>query len=204
MQGLPARLTRDDFNRPTLQVARALLGKALVRNHRGRRYAALITEVEAYKAPRDRASHAYGGLRSKRVEPIYGDGGTAYVYLCYGVHWLLNIATAGKDKPECVLIRGVVADPLGERRPISGPGRVTRFFNVDKRLDHADLTASDKMWVEEWGIQVPAYSVHRGPRVGVEYAGSYWAMRPWRFWIELKGQTKAGAALTFTRARPSG
>jgi DNA-3-methyladenine glycosylase len=99
------RLDRGVFNRPTLQVARDLLGKFIVRNDRGRRLSAMITEVEAYRGPRDRACHAYGGRRTPRVEPLYGDGGTVYVYLVYGMHWLLNFSTAGAEKPEGVLVR---------------------------------------------------------------------------------------------------
>src|SRR5688500_9552770 len=107
-----ARLGREFFAQPTLTVARALLGKSLVRRDGEHTIAATIIETEAYKAPRDRASHAAGGRRTARVEPLYGEAGTVYVYLCYGIHWLLNVATVAREVPECVLIRGVVA---GER-----------------------------------------------------------------------------------------
>src|SRR5689334_4101471 len=89
------RWARDAFNRPTLTVARDLLGKFIVRADRGIRLSAMITEVEAYKGPRDAAAHTYNGRRTRRVEPLYRDGGTVYVYFVYGMHWLLNFSTVG-------------------------------------------------------------------------------------------------------------
>ena len=90
----PQRLDRDAFNRPTLQVAHDLLGKFIVRNYQRRQISAMITEVEAYKGPKDLACHAARGRRTPRVEPLYADGGTVYIYLVYGIHWLLNFSTA--------------------------------------------------------------------------------------------------------------
>ncbi|MEP6998735.1 MAG: DNA-3-methyladenine glycosylase [Betaproteobacteria bacterium] len=180
-------MDRDVFNRPTLRVARDLLGKFIVRRHRGRELAAMITEVEAYKGPRDRASHAFGGRRTARVEPLYADGGTAYVYLIYGMHWLLNFSTAGAGNPEGVLIRGILTEHAAQRMPVSGPGRVSAYLHVDQRLDRIDATRSNRMWLEDRGIRVPASRVRRGPRVGIDYAGAYWATRHWRFWIDVSG-----------------
>ena len=178
------RLDRSAFNRPTLQVARDLLGKFIVRSYRGRRIDAMITEVEAYKGPQDKACHAYGWRRTPRVEPLYGEGGTVYVYLVYGMHWLLNFSTAGGGKPEGVLVRGILAGPDGARKPVVGPGKVSRYLRIDKRLDGADAADSKQMWLEDRGVGIPAKCVRRGPRVGVDFAGPYWAARPWRFWIE--------------------
>jgi DNA-3-methyladenine glycosylase len=180
----PYRLDRNAFNRPTLAVARDLLGKFIVRSDGGRKIEAMITETEAYKGPRDRASHAHGGRRTARVEPLYGDGGTVYVYLVYGIHWLLNFSTAGREMPEGVLVRGVLAEPAGERKLIAGPGKVSRHLGIDKKLDGADVTGSKQIWIEDRGFQVPARSIRKGPRVGIDYAGPYWAARPWRFWID--------------------
>ena len=178
------RLDRDDFNRPTLEVARLLLGKFIVHSHGRRRLEGMITEVEAYRAPRDRASHAYAGHRSARVEPLYGDGGTAYVHMVYGLHWLLNFATVGRGTPEGVLIRGLLIGAAAERRLLSGPGRVCAYLQIDKRLNGVDVTRSSRLWIEDRGIRVPAKRVRRGPRVGIDYAGTYWAARLWRFSIE--------------------
>ena len=181
------RLTRASFNQPTLRVSRDLLGKFIVRRHRGRELTAMITEVEAYKGPKDRAAHTFGGRRTARVEPLYADGGTAYVYLVYGIHWLLNFSTAGAGNPEGVLIRGVLTADAAKPRLLSGPGRVTAYLRIDRRLDHVDATRSAVMWLEDRGIRVTARRIRTGPRVGIDYAGEYWAARRWRFWIDSPG-----------------
>jgi len=180
---MPRRLGRSAFNRPTLSVARELLGKVIVRSHRGRRIAAMIAEVEAYKGPADKASHAAGGRRTARVEPLYGDGGTVYVYLVYGLHWLLNFSTAARGRPEGVLVRGILVDTASGRKLVAGPSNVTWHPKISKKLDGADATVSRDMWIEDRGMRIPARSVTRGPRIGVEYAGRYWAAKPWRFRI---------------------
>jgi len=181
------RLTRASFNQPTLRVSRDLLGKFIVHRHRGRELAAMITEVEAYKGPKDRAAHTFGGRRTARVEPLYADGGTAYVYLVYGIHWLLNFSTAGAGNPEGVLIRGVLTADAAKPRLLSGPGRVTAYLRIDRRLDHVDATRSAVMWLEDRGIRVAARRIRTGARVGIDYAGEYWAARRWRFWIDSPG-----------------
>ena len=178
------RLARADFERPTLRVARELLGKFIVHRYRGRRIEAMIAETEAYQGPKDRASHAYGGRRTPRVEPLWREGGTVYVYLVYGMHWLLNFSTVGEGRPEGVLVRGVLAGSRGSQDLISGPGKVTRHLRIDKRLDGADAATSTSLWIEDRGIRIPARRVTQGPRVGVDYAGRYWATRPWRFRID--------------------
>jgi DNA-3-methyladenine glycosylase len=178
------RLSRDKFNRPTLEVARDLLGKYIVHRQEGRTLSGMITETEAYKGPRDRAAHSHGGRRTARVESLYGNGGIVYVYFIYGIHWMLNLSTAGEGLPEGVLIRGIVAADPGAKRLLSGPGRVTRYLNIDKQLDRIDAVSSREFWLEDRGVRVPRSVVRRGPRIGVAYAGPYWAARPWRFWIE--------------------
>ena len=178
------RLARADFNRPTLEVAPRLIGKFIVHHASGESIAAMITEVEAYKGPRDLAAHSAGGRRTARVEPLYGNGGTVYVYFIYGMHWMLNFATVGKDVGEGVLVRGVLADLEGEPRYLAGPGRVTTYLNVDKALRGEDSVKSTRLWIEDRGVRVPARRILRGPRVGVDYAGPYWAARPWRFRID--------------------
>ncbi len=180
-----SRLERADFERPTLRVARDLLGKFVVRSRDGNRLAAMIVEVEAYKGPLDAAAHTFGGRRTARVEPLYGAGGTAYVYLVYGLHWLLNFSTAGREKPEGVLVRGIVIDPFGEAELVAGPGRVTRQLGIDRSLDGVDVTASNELWVEDRGVRIPPRRVRKGPRIGVDYAGPHWAAMPWRFWIDV-------------------
>ena len=165
-------------------MARELIGTYIVRSIGGRRVSAMITETEAYKGPRDAASHAYNGRRTARVEPLYRAGGTAYVYLVYGMHWLLNFSTAGEGKPEGVLIRAVALENGGESELVVGPGRVTRALRIDKKLDGIDVTTSTGLWLEDRGVRWSDRHVKKGPRVGVDYAGPYWAARPWRFWID--------------------
>lgn len=176
------RIARDTFNRPTLTVAPNLLGKFIVRRHEGKQWAAMITEIEAYKGPRDAAAHTHGGRRTVRVEPLYADGGTAYVYLIYGMHWMLNFSTAGAEIPEGVLIRGVL--PEESSKAILGPGRVCKHLAIDKSLSGVDAITSAHLWLEDRGIVVPVSRIVRGPRVGIDYAGPYWAARPWRFSID--------------------
>jgi DNA-3-methyladenine glycosylase len=182
-----ARLGRNFFERPALQVARDLIGKYIVRDYRGRQISSMITETEAYKGPVDRASRAFGGRRTRSLEALYKPGGSAYVYLVYGMHWLLNIKSAGPDKPEAVLIRGVLSETGPNQRIVDGPGRVTRFLKVDGSLNGDDITTSDRIWIEDRGVQIPCRRVKKGPRVGIDYAGTYWAAKPWRFRVDYGG-----------------
>ena len=107
------------------------------------------------------------------------------LYLCYGIHWLLNFSTAGHGKPEGVLIRGVLAGPEGAEKPVTGPGNVTRHLGIDKALYGADATSSREIWIEDRGVKIPDHRVMKGPRVGVDYAGAHWAAKPWRFRIAI-------------------
>lgn len=190
VQDAGRRWTRDDFNRPTLLVARDLLGKYLVRSAGGRLQAVMLTEVEAYKGPRDLASHARGGRRTPRVEPLYAEGGTVYVYFIYGMHWMLNFSTAGEGKPEAILVRGAVLEEDERTTQLVGPARVTRHLDIDKQLDGADATSSPHIWVEDRGERDRSMRLRRGPRVGIDYSGPYWASRPWRFWLESRERSR--------------
>jgi len=178
------RLGRDDFNRPTLKVARDLVGKFIVHRIGDRTRAGMITETEAYRGPRDRAAHSYGGRRTPRVEPLYQDGGTIYVYFIYGIHWMLNFSTAGEGLPEGVLIRGIAVSDEGAPRMLAGPGKVTQHLKIDKQLDGANAAVSRRLWLEDRAVRIPGRLLRRGPRIGVEYAGRYWSSRAWRFWVE--------------------
>ncbi|MSQ58335.1 MAG: DNA-3-methyladenine glycosylase [Betaproteobacteria bacterium] len=189
------RLGRDDFNQPTLKVAKHLIGKFIVRRHGRHLLCGMITEAEAYKGPRDRAAHSFGGRRTARVEPLYGEGGTVYVYLIYGMHWMLNFSTAGAGLPEGVLIRAILARMDGEDKYLAGPGRVTKYLAIGKSLDRADSTSSKKIWIEDRGVRIPKKAIQRGPRIGIGYAGDYWAARPWRFWIGVVVASHAAARI---------
>lgn len=164
-------------HRRTVALARGLVGKILARRRPDGTMARLrITEVEAYDGENDLACHARRG-RTKRTEVMYRPGGVWYVYLCYGVHEMLNLVTGPADYPAAVLIRGVEG--------ISGPGRLTRRLEIDRRLNGALAAPVSGLWIEDDGFARPRGALRVGPRIGVEYAGPEWAGKPWRFWVEL-------------------
>lgn len=162
----------DFFNRPTLQVARDLIGATLARKlPDGEIRRAAITEVEAYDGPRDRASHAARG-QTPRNEVMFRRGGVWYVYFVYGFHHMLNIVTGPLGYPAAVLIRGA-----GD---ISGPGRLTKELKIDRDLNGAPAAPTSGLWLEprpaDWRGRVI-----RAPRVGVSYAGPLWSQKKYRF-----------------------
>lgn len=176
-------LKPDFFEQETLQVARSLLGKYCVRAYGGKHIAYKITEVEAYDGPSDRASHAHRG-RTDRNDVMFGPAGVWYVYLVYGMHWMLNIVTGPINYPAAVLFRGVLEN--GE--PIIGPARLTKRLHIDRRLNGKAATISSGLWIEDRGERVPHYRVRRTPRIGVGYAGA-WAKKPYRFCM-MEGKTR--------------
>ena len=168
-------LPRIYFYRPTLTVARSLIGKYLVRSIDGRMLAGKIVEVEAYVGPQDKACHASKG-RTQRTDVMFGPGGVAYVYLIYGMYHCLNVVTEREEFPSAVLIRAIEID--GEL--IDGPGRLCRALQIDRRLNRMDLTTGESLWFEDRGVLVERGDVGAHLRVGVDYAGE-WAKKPWRF-----------------------
>jgi DNA-3-methyladenine glycosylase len=167
------------FARPTLEVARDLLGAWLVHELPEGRRIGRVVETEAYVGPEDRGSHAHRG-RTSRTWPMFGPPGRAYVYLIYGVHHCLNVVTEGEGYPAAVLLRAM--EPVeGLAGPARGPGLLCRAMGVDRRHTGQDLTAPPLYFVAGDG-PVGAERVERGPRIGIDYAGE-WAARPWRFWV---------------------
>jgi DNA-3-methyladenine glycosylase len=157
----------------TAVVARFLLGKLLVRKWPdGKISRHRITEVEAYHGEKDLACHASKG-RTKRTDVMYQAGGVWYVYLCYGIHEMLNLVTGPADHPSAVLIRGVEG--------IVGPGRVTKQLAIDRALNGAPAGRGSGLWLEDDGFVVPRGAVQVSPRIGVDYAGPVWSLKPWRF-----------------------
>src|SRR5258705_5463915 len=126
----------------------------------------MITEVEAYVGERDLACHARAG-RTRRTEVLYGAGGVCYVYLCYGIHEMLNLVVGPRDWPAAVLIRGV--------EDCHGPGRVTRAMGINRRFNAVAAHTDGGMWIEDRGVKVPRRIVRATPRIGVGYAGPVWA-----------------------------
>ncbi len=158
------KLTYEFFHRPCLEVARDLVGKVLV--YQGKRLR--ISETEAYCGESDTACHASKG-RTKRTEVLYLDAGTVYVYLCYGMHWLLNIVTGEEEQPEAVLIRACVDAP--------GPGRLTKALGITGELNRTSVAGGD-LWIGDDGFSC---EIQPDKRVGIGYASQEDQDRLWRF-----------------------
>ena len=181
---------RDWFDRPSVEVARDLLGCRLVHVSPKGTVGGRIVEVEAYRGPEDRAAHSSRG-RTARNGVMFGEPGHLYVYLVYGLHHCLNVVAGPGAKPEAVLIRALEVDEgielarerrgpnVPQSRLASGPGNLGRALGVDRGLNGVDLLAG-LIRVERRVGSAP--SVQSGPRIGVDYAGD-WATRPLRFWI---------------------
>lgn len=166
-------LPHSFFNRKTLRVAQDLIGKYLVREIDGEIIREKIIETEAYVGPHDLACHSSRG-RTKRCEPMFGKAGTIYVYFTYGMHWMLNIVTEEKGNPCAVLIRGT--------EKVSGPARLTKKLKIDKKLNGEMLGKKSGLWIEfDPKIENSKLKILRTPRIGVAYAGSGWAEKPYRF-----------------------
>lgn len=183
------KIPRSFYRQSTLDVARQLLGKHLVRKHEHGTTVGRVVETEAYIGPEDKACHASRG-RTPRTQIMFGDAGYAYVYLIYGFHHMLNIVTEAVDVPAAVLIRAV--EPLRgvelmakrrgtrERRNLaSGPGKLCEAFAIDRTLNGNDL-CGPALYLEDPGERAPQFLTT--PRIGVDYAGE-WTDKPWRFII---------------------
>jgi len=169
-------LARTYFNRSTLDVARSLIGKHLVRQTSNGLLSGRIVETEAYIGPEDLACHASRG-RTARTDVMFGPAGVAYVYLIYGMYHCLNVVTEREGYPAAVLIRAV--EETESASLIDGPGRVCRFFDIDRQLNRWDLTQRERLWLEDRSERVEN-EVLASPRIGVDYAGE-WAAKPFRF-----------------------
>lgn len=164
------RLTSSFFERDARVVAPELLGKILVcRLDDGAELRGVIVETEAYFGEEDKACHASKG-RTSRTEVMYAAGGKVYVYFIYGMYWLLNVVTGVEGHPQAVLIRGV--------DKALGPGRVGKWLHLDRSFYGEDVTCSQRIWIEDSDLS-PDYKAT--PRIGVEYAGEEWSLKPWRF-----------------------
>ncbi|MFW6138641.1 MAG: DNA-3-methyladenine glycosylase [Spirochaetota bacterium] len=176
-------LPRNFYTRPTLEVAKSLLGKYLVRRLDQGEIAGKIVETEAYLGVHDGASHALGGKRTGRNRAVYMVGGHAYIYLIYGMYWLINISTENEGIPKCVLIRAIEPNN-GNYKETNGPGKLCRWLKLDKSFYAEDLTCSNRLWIEDRHINIDTISLISRPRVGVDYAGEEWSQKPLRFYIK--------------------
>ena len=178
------------YNRPTLIVARELLGTRLVHISNGKKLVGLITETEAYFGFDDLASHAKAG-RTIRTDPMFGPPGQAYVYFTYGNHWMLNAVTEKEGFPAAVLIRAIQPiegnEVMMERRmgrDTFGPGKLTQALGITKSENYANLTEAGSSLRIEAGVFVPDKSVTIGPRVGLNKTPEPWYSKPWRFLLK--------------------
>ncbi|MCE9630402.1 MAG: DNA-3-methyladenine glycosylase [Planctomycetia bacterium] len=168
-------LPTDFFDRRADTVARELLGARLVvRGADGRLWRHVVFETEAYLGAHDRACHGSKGI-TPRNATMFGPAGRWYVYLCYGMHWMLNIVTGAEGAPAAVLIRSV-----GEH---IGPGRVTKALGIDRSFDGRPASRAVGLWFEPREGRVPPRLIERTPRIGVGYAGE-WAEKPLRFVVD--------------------
>ncbi|MEM9914217.1 MAG: DNA-3-methyladenine glycosylase [Planctomycetota bacterium] len=192
---LTPRLERLFYRRDPVTVARSLLGQRLVSAIGGVRVAGLIVETEAYLGYRDKAAHSFNWRKTERTKTMFADGGTAYVFLNYGIHHLFNIVVAKIDQPQAVLVRAVEPteglDTMHQRRPkaqrtvdlCSGPGKLGAAFGIDRSHDGLDLVSSPELFVEQRRQRaVPGRQIVTTTRVGIDYAEE-WAEAPLRFYL---------------------
>ncbi|HLX93332.1 MAG TPA: DNA-3-methyladenine glycosylase [Puia sp.] len=187
-----------------VQIARELLGKILVTNFSGMRTSGRIVETEAYAGVIDKASHAFGGRRTRRTEVMYGRGGSAYLYLCYGIHHLFNVVTNKKNVPHAILVRAL--EPL-EGIPIMlartkkknmdysltrGPGNVSKALGLFTRHSGTNLL-EDEVFIADDGFELSSEEIEATRRIGVDYAGED-ALLLYRFsirgskWVSVKSK----------------
>lgn len=164
------KLTENFFRRDCLEVAPELVGKILVRQlPDGTVLKERIAETEAYRGEEDKACHASKG-KTKRTKILYGKSGKIYVYLCYGMHWLMNITTGFEEQPQCVLLRAGAVH--------NGPAKLTKYMRIDGSFNELRICGNPDVWIEDDGFQP---KIKTAPRVGIDYAGEYWKNIEWRF-----------------------
>ena len=191
------KLTRSFYYQDGISLAKALLGKVLVHKTQHGIIRGIITETEAYMGVTDKASHAYNGLRSRRTETMYHKGGTAYVYLIYGMYCCMNVVANHVDIPEAVLIRGVIPydetsrgimkalHPVQKESALSdGPGKLCLAMEIDCSLDDVDLCAAGSdIYIADTNIKISEDQILSGPRIHIDYAQEAKDF-PWRFLIQ--------------------
>lgn len=168
------RLGYDFFHRHALEVAPELVGKVLIHATPEGERRLRITETESYCGEADTACHAHKG-RTRRNEVLYADAGTVYVYLCYGIHNLMNVITGDRDDPQGVLIRACEGFP--------GPGRLTKALGITRAHNRRDMVSDPEIWIEDDGAR---FEILTAPRVGIGYASPEDQARPWRFLLGEK------------------
>ena len=182
-------LPKSFYDRPTLTVARELIGARLIRILNGVKLVGIISETEAYISQKDLACHAKAGLTA-RTAVMFGNPGHAYVYFTYGNHWMLNVVTEREGFPAAVLIRAIqpiegmeIMSARRSGRDTFGPGKLTQALGITKSENGVDLTKTTHgLWIEA-GLKVPNSLVTKGPRVGLNNTPEPWLSKPWRFLV---------------------
>lgn len=191
------RLEKSFFlQEDVVQLSKDLLGKVLVTNFNNELTAGKIVETEAYRAPDDKACHAYQNLYTNRTKIMFQEGGVAYVYLCYGIHHLFNVVTAKEGMAHAILIRAI--EPLENitlmlsrrgkskvnRQLTGGPGVMSKALGITKSFTGVTLVEKDSpIWIEDRGVEIPETAIIASTRVGVDYAEEC-ALWNWRFRIK--------------------
>lgn len=165
-------LPHSFFDRPTVRVARDLIGCMLVRKIGTKIEKYVITETEAYDGHNDLASHASRGM-TERNAVMFGPAGYWYVYFIYGVHWMLNITTGPKGYPAAVLIRGI--------EKARGPGRLTKKIHITGALTKKAASKKSGLWIEARPKPISSSRIKKSVRIGIDYAGPIWTKKEWRF-----------------------
>lgn len=185
-------LDRKFYNRPTLEVARDLLGKKLIRRTGGKELSGIIIETEAYCGTKDSACHAYRG-QTLRNAVMFGPPGCAYVYFTYGMHYLLNLVTEDEGNPCAVLLRAI--EPLSGltemqvrrkrygKELTNGPAKLCQALAIDKFFNGWDLTKGSQLWLENYQI-IESQAILSKPRIGIDYARKEDRESLWRFLIK--------------------
>ena len=163
------KIDKNIYKLSSIELAPKLLGKILCRSINGKVLKYRITETEAYYSEQDTACHAHKG-KTNRTKIMYEEGGVAYIYLCYGMHWMLNIVSGGKDIPQAVLLRSVEG--------YNGPGKLTKILNITGKLNGENLINSNKIWLENDNFVCKFKSA---PRIGINYANEEYKNKLWRF-----------------------
>lgn len=184
-------MDRGFFLRPVQSVARDLLGQRLIRMIDGERVGGVIVETEAYDGEQDHACHAHRGM-TERNKVMYRQGGCAYIYFTYGMHWLLNCVTGESGYPAAVLVRAILPvegiDRIRRNRSsvqqthwCDGPAKLTRALEIDGNFNGIDLCSAESELTIEKGLFIPDEQVSASPRIGINYASEPWRSLPWRF-----------------------
>jgi len=189
------KLDKDFYqSKDVVQVSKDLLGKKLCTNIEGIYTSGIIVETEAYSGKNDKACHAHLGRFTKRTSTMYEVGGTAYIYLCYGIHHLFNIVTNVEGIADAVLVRALmpiegieqmrqrVITKQADRNICAGPGKLSKALGIEKSRNGIDIASSNEVWIEN-ALETYSSDIVATTRVGIEYAEED-ALLPWRFYLK--------------------